>query len=169
MANEIQYLHDDAAEAVYCILRNPAGLFYDANADDDFEAFAVADWSDYAIDLAQADAAGSGNVAMRGDMPAEVPAGYYRLDFFVRAGASPAQTDVRLGGTFARWDGATLSDADAWVCSLLRAALAVLAGNMSFSESTGEAIFLDAEDGSTQRASYKVSATSVGRSEASLS
>jgi hypothetical protein len=40
---------------------------------------------------------------------------------------------------------------------------------MTFDEATGETSFLDAEDATTERASYTVSATSVGRSDASIS
>jgi hypothetical protein len=56
-----------------------------------------------------------------------------------------------------------------WTAKALRAALAVLAGNMTFDEATGETSFLDAEDATAERASYTVSATSVGRSDASIS
>jgi len=169
MANEIQYLHDDAAETVYCVIRDPWGEFFDAATDLEFETFAVADWPDYAIALAEVDAAAAGNVMLQGTFPAGIAAGFYRVDFFVRGGASPARTDLSLGGSLVHWDSATLTDAGVWACGSLRAALAVLAGNMSFDESTGEAVFLDAEDGATTRASYKVSAASVGRSEASVS
>jgi len=55
-----------------------------------------------------------------------------------------------------------------WTAKALRAALAVLAGNMTFDEATGQTSFLDAEDAAAERASYRVSATSVGRSDASI-
>jgi len=56
-----------------------------------------------------------------------------------------------------------------WTAKALRAALAVLAGNMTFDEATGQTSFLDAEDAAAERASYTVSATSVGRNDASIS
>jgi len=169
MANEIQYLHDDAAEAVYCIIRNASGAVFDAATDEAFEIFDTDNWADYAIALTQVDAATAGNVAMTGDFPSAVAVGFYRLDFYLRAGASPGRNDVRLAGATVRWDGAELTPAEFWAAGALRAALAVLAGNMSYDEADGEAVFLDAEDGSTPRVSYKVSATSVGRTEASVS
>jgi hypothetical protein len=39
---------------------------------------------------------------------------------------------------------------------------------MTFDEATGQTSFLDAEDVAVERASYTVSATSVGRSDASI-
>jgi len=169
MANEIQYLHDDAAETLYATVRNLSGEFCNASGDGTFAPFALADWPDYAVALTQVASATGGNVAVQGTFPSAVADGCYLLDIFIRGGASPARTDFRVATVQVNWHGGVLTAADSWSVGALRTVLAVLAGNMSFDESTGEAVFLDAEDGSTPRASYKVSATSVGRSEASVS
>jgi len=288
MANEIQIIHDDAAEAIYAVLRDVAGQFY---AGASAEAFESANWATYDIALAQVDASSppaAGNAAYQGTFPA-VAAGFYWLDFYVRAGGSPAQTDWLAKSILYYWDATSLTpsrhvpsasastasglyvkpgstdvsiyfllkdaatgqpyttsgdeaslnlihqtsgaaqvsndvtaaldaadsthadnkvfhcgsgiwrcdfvdaafasgveramllvthdDGDVipaavvvelWAAKALCAALAVLAGNMTFDEATGQANFLDAEDATTKRASYTVSPVSVGRSDASI-
>jgi len=168
MANEIQIIHDDAAETIYAIVRNMAGQFLAAATPETFEA---ANWATYDIALAQVDASSpptTGNVALQGTFPA-ASAGFYWLDFYVQAGASPAQTDVHLKSILCHWDGADLVPSEDWVGRMMRSALAVIAGNMTFNESTGATSFKDVGDGVTERASYTVSPGSVGRSEASVS
>ena len=166
MANEIQIIHDDGAETVYAIVRNMASQWL-AGATP--ETFAGANWATYDIALSEVEAAGAGqNAALQGTFPAAA-AGFYWLDFYVQAGGAPAQTDWRLASGLHYWNGTTLVPAEDWVGRMMRSAVAVLAGNMTFDESTGQASFLDAEDATTERASYTVSPVSVGRSEASIS
>jgi len=289
MANEIQIIHDDAAETIYAIVRNQAGQWYVGAAP---EAYESTHWATYAIALAQVDVTGppaTGNVALKGSFPA-IAAGFYWLDTYIRAGATAAQTDAPLTSLLVYWNGSNLAgqrdlppaaggvasgvhvkpgaadvsiyfyltdaatgqaytttdgatalklayqrpgaqqvssqvtgtlaaadsahadnlvfhcgsglwrcdfpdaafaagadravlmvthdDADIlpaamgvefWTAKALRAALAVLAGNMTFDEATGQTSFLDAEDASAERASYTVSATSVGRGDAGIS
>lgn len=170
--NEIQIIHDDAAEAVYCIIRNQAGQFWNTSGTPAFEAFEAANWASYAIALTAVDTTSppaTGNVALQGTFPAAIPAGFYWLGCCIRSSAAPLQTDLRAASMMVRWNGQAVTTAEAWACGALRTALAVLAGNMSFDEASGLASFLDAEDGATLRASYNVSATAVGRSQASVS
>ena len=291
MDNQIKYLHDDAAETVYCIARNMLDQWYYGGPLDK-EAFEAAHWGNYDIALSQVDVTSpptSGNVALQGTFPAEIAAGFYWLDVYIRAGANPAQTDLLLASLLVYWNGSSLApqrdlppapgsvasgvhvkpgatdvsiyfyltdaatglaytttggvtalklayqrpgqqqvssqvtgalagadsshadnhvfhcggglwrcdfpdaafaagadravlmvthdDGDIlpaavaiefWTAKALRAALAVLAGNMTFDEATGQTSFLDAEDAAAERASYTVSATSVGRGDASI-
>ena len=112
MANEIQIIHDDAAEAIYAVLRDVAGQFY---AGAGAEAFESANWATYDIALAQVDASSppaAGNAAYQGTFPA-VAAGFYWLDFYVRAGGSPAQTDWLAKSILYFWDAASLTPAGA--------------------------------------------------------
>jgi hypothetical protein len=288
MANEIQIIHDDAAETVYAIVRNQAGQWYVGAAPETYES---SHWATYAIALSVVDSSSppaTGNVALQGTFPAVTP-GFYWLDTYIRGGATAAQTDARLDRRLVYWNGSSLAghrdlppapggvasgvhvkpgatdvsiyfyltgaatgqaytttsgvtslklayqrpgeqqvssqvtsalaaadsahadnhvfhcggglwrcdlpdaafaagadravlmvthdDADIlpasvgvefWTAKVLRAALAVLAGNMTFDEATGQTSFLDAEDASAERASYTVSATSVGRSDAGI-
>ncbi len=165
MANEIQIIHDDGAETVYAIVRNMVGQWLAAATP---EAYVVAHWATYDIALSEVSAAAGGVVALQGDFPA-VAAGFYWLDLYAQGGGSPAQTDWRLATGLHYWNGTTLVPAEDWVGRMMRSAVAVLAGNMTFDEATGQASFLDAEDAATERASYTVSPASVGRSGASIS
>ncbi len=95
--------------------------------------------------------------------------GIWRCDFPDAAFAEGADRAVLM---VTHGDGNTLPAAVAvefWTAKALRAALAVLAGNMTFDEATGQTSFLDAEDAAAERASYTVSTTSVGRDDASIS
>jgi len=109
MANEIQTIHGDGAETVYAIVRHMDGKWYDA-AHTAWDTFVVADWADYDIALAEV-SAGDYNVALQGTFPA-VAAGFYWLDFYVRAGATAAQTDWRIESILYYWDGTSLPPAE---------------------------------------------------------
>lgn len=168
MANEIQIIHDDAAETIYAIVRNMDGQFLAGATPETFES---ANWATYDIALAQVDASSpppSGNAAYQGSFPA-LDAGFYWLDVYLQAGASPAQTDARLQSALYYWDGASLVPSEDWIGRMMRSALAVIAGNMTFNETTGVTSFKDVDDGVTERASYTVSPVSVGRNEARVS
>ena len=112
MANEVQTIHDDAAETVYTIVRNMAGQFY---AGATAEAFESANWATYDIAMAEVDAGGAGvNVALQGTFPA-VAAGYYWVDFYIQAAGAPASTDVHLKSILFFWDTTTLLPAEAMI------------------------------------------------------
>ena len=117
MANEIQLVHDDAAETIYAIIRETAatGKWYDNTTDHALETFDSANWATYAITLAQVDVSSpptSGNAAYQGTFPA-LAAGFYWLDVYVRAGATAAQTDYRVCSCLMYWNGSALTPASA--------------------------------------------------------
>ncbi len=168
MANEIQIIHDDVAETIYAIVRNMAGQFLAAAT---AEAFESANWATYDIALAQVDVTSppaSGNAALQGTFPA-LAAGFYWLDIYIQAGGSPAQTDAHLRSVLYYWDETSLVPAEDWIGRMMRSAVAVMAGNTTFNETTGVASFKDVDDGTTERATYTVSPVAVGRSEARIS
>jgi len=112
MANEIQLIHDDAAETIYAIVRETAstGRWYDNTTDHALETFDSANWATYAITLAQVDVSSpptTGNAAYQGTFPA-LAAGFYWLDVYVRAGAAAAQTDVRTASYLFYWNATAL-------------------------------------------------------------
>jgi hypothetical protein len=108
MANEIQIVHDDAAETVYAVVRDAAGKWYHgANP----ETFDSANWGDYKIALSQVDVTSppaSGNAAYQGTFPA-VPAGFYWVDTYVQAGGAAAQADLRVSCRLVYWNGSSLA------------------------------------------------------------
>jgi hypothetical protein len=162
MANEIQILHDDAAETLYAIVRNQAGQFYAGATPETFEA---ANWATYDIALAAVDTTSppaTGNVALQGTFPA-VAAGVYWLDLYVQAGASPAQTDYRIASMLVEFDGTvghTLTqpeasaaniDSTGGTLSMAKAVEAILAwagGKASYDAATGIATYYG-QDGVT--------------------
>jgi hypothetical protein len=100
MANEIQVDYA-AGNVLYAIIRNPAGQVWYA-AGQAFENWGTdghgAD--DYAIVLA--DKSGS---RYTGDLDTNLPAGQYSIQWFVQAGAGPADTDTLAGGRDVAWSG----------------------------------------------------------------
>jgi len=110
MANEIQIIHDDAAETVYAIVRGMAGQWYAGATPENFES---ANWATYDIALTAVDTTSpptTGNVALQGTFPA-IAAGVYWIDTYVQAGANPAQTDYRLASRLVHWTGAAVTPA----------------------------------------------------------
>ncbi len=100
MANEIQVDYA-AGNALYAIIRNPAGQVWHA-VGQVFENWGAAghDSGDYAVALM--DKSGSRYV---GDMDSNVLAGQYAIQWFVQAGASPADTDTLVGSRDVTWTG----------------------------------------------------------------
>ena len=160
MSNEIQIIHDDAAETIYAIIRNMAGQFLAGATPETFEA---ANWATYDIALAQVDSTSppsSGNAAFQGTFPA-VAAGFYWLDIYIQAGGSPAQTDWLLRQTLYYWDGTNLRPAGSHlgevdstgtetitVQKAIEALLAWSAGKLTVDSATGIATY-KGRDGTT--------------------
>ena len=161
MANEIKYLHDDAAETVYCIARNMLDQWYYGGPLDK-EVFEATHWGNYDIALSQVDVTSpptSGNVALQGTFDPGIgawgEAGYYWLDFYVQAGANPAQTDHRLASRLVYWDGTAFTPAAAadgagiidstggtvTMAKAVEALLAFAGGKCSYDAATGIATY----------------------------
>ena len=161
MADEIQILHDDAAETVVVIIRNQAGE-YCVVATPAFEAWDGTHWATYAITLAAVSGAyTTGNVALQGTFPA-LAAGFYELAFYQRAGATAAQTDAWLGSRDVYWNGTALqpaaivaltADIDSTgvpitLAKAIEALLAWSAGKVVYNATTGVATYYG-QDGET--------------------
>lgn len=110
MANEIQYLHDDGSETLYCIVRDYLGQFFDAATDLAFEAYDVSNWGDYDIALSEVSAGGAGvNVMEQATFPAQIASNsIYWIDVYLQAGGSPANTDTRIATLERYWNGTQL-------------------------------------------------------------
>ena len=100
MANEIQVDYA-AGNVLYAIIRDSAGQVWCASGQV-FENWGADghDAGDYAVALT--DKSGSRYV---GDIDPNVPAGQYSLQWFVQAGASPADTDTLAGSRDVTWTG----------------------------------------------------------------
>jgi len=101
MANEIQVSYASGS-TLYAVIRNRAGEVWQV-AGQAFEQWGAVghDANDYA--LALMDKGGSRYV---GNFDESVPAGSYFIQWFVQAGASPADTDTLVGGRDIVWTGA---------------------------------------------------------------
>jgi len=100
MANEIQVDYA-AGNTLYAIIRNSAGQVWRA-AGQVFEDWGAAghDSGDYAVALV--DKSGSRYV---GDIDNNLSAGQYSIQWFVQAGASPADADTLAGSRDVTWTG----------------------------------------------------------------
>ena len=100
MANEIQADYT-AGNVLYAIIRNPAGQVWYATGQV-FENWGAAgrNASDYAVALT--DKSGSRYV---GDIDTNLPPGQYSVQWFVQAGAGPADTDTLAGSRDVTWTG----------------------------------------------------------------
>jgi hypothetical protein len=107
MASEIYWRSNDTGKNVYATVRNMSRQYYNT-ATPAFESLTVANWGDYDIALTETPASSYFYV---GDMPA-VSAGFYWIDIFERAGASPAIGDELLGTWIAYWDATNLKPYD---------------------------------------------------------
>lgn len=100
MSNEIRFNYPSSLN-VYAVVRNSAGnVWYVVG--EAFEAWGTSgrDADDY--DIAMVDKSGSHYI---GTFDANIPAGVYHTQIFLRAGANPADTDRFIGGAAMHWDG----------------------------------------------------------------
>lgn len=132
MANEI---HVDYASGntLYVVVRNKAGDVWYA-AGQAFEAWGTGgrDADDYDISLTDKD--GSRYV---GDFDGNIPAGRYRIQIFLQAGAAPADSDSLVAGDEIIWTGTAVLTADK-----------LLANKAVQNKATGEIKYYD-DDGQT--------------------
>ncbi len=100
MANEIQVSHA-SGDTLYAVIRNRTGEVW-GGAGQTFEQWGANghDATDYA--LALTDKGGSRYV---GNFDGNILAGSYFVQWFVQAGASPADTDTLAGGSDIVWTG----------------------------------------------------------------
>jgi hypothetical protein len=157
MADEIQYRHDQTGESLYAVLVNndsasaDFGKYWNTSAAA-FEALETSHWADYDLGLTETPA---GSYHYVGTFPGGAPAGICNVLIFVRGGASPDIGDRLAAEATVVWTGSKVQPAE----KAMEAILAVVAGNSTFAESTGQAVYKK-QDGSTTGVSYEV--TGVG-------
>lgn len=107
MANEVSWRHTATAKTVYYTIRSAARQMWNTSGTPAFEALTVVNWADYDIALAETPASSYFYV---GDWPAGVSTvGWYWLDVYEQATASPAISDTLIGGIIGYWNSTTLS------------------------------------------------------------
>lgn len=98
MADTLQLQHSVSGATLYAIIRNADGEVWNGAA---FEAYVTANLGNYDVALTEQ---GTASRYYAVAMPAVV-AGLYSIVAFVRAGASPAETDSVVGTVTGEWDG----------------------------------------------------------------
>jgi hypothetical protein len=165
MSAEIQWRGTETVVTLYATIRSKTGTQWrtDSSA---FEAVTAANWANYDIALAES----SGNYFYTGDFPAitgNLVAGWYWVDIYKRAGATPAITDTLQGTIVGYWDGTGLlpweSDVRAIATNAINAAAldagasteinaAVLAAIAGIGSGTGAALNFAVYDDNTDGA-----------------
>jgi hypothetical protein len=160
MSSQIKYdaRLGESGLTLYAVIENTDGAsashgeFWNGSA---WEAKAAANWANYAVATAEGSPA---NYQYVGTMPATgalAAAAIVTIHVYERAGAAPAIADRRLASQEFIWTGGALLNS----AKAMEAVLAVVAGNSTFAESTGLAVYKK-PDGSSTGVTYTV--TNVG-------
>ena len=154
MADELQFRHHQTGETLYAVIVNSDsassdhGKYWNTSSSA-FETLVTANWGDYDTALTESP---SGSHRFVGTFPSGIPAGIYDILVFVRGGAAPNIGDFLLAEAAILWTGSKIQP----VAKAVEAILAVVAGNSTFAEATGQAVYRK-QDGSTAAVSYTVS------------
>lgn len=124
MAGEIQ-IDYITGQTVYALLLNSSGQFYNT-AGAAFESFSAGNYTDYDIALTEQ---GSTGIYI-GDMPG-VALGYYSLVSKLRAGGSPAQTDISIADGEMQWSGSIVATLNSYADALLKRDWTAVTGEAS--------------------------------------
>jgi hypothetical protein len=81
------------------------GTVWNTAGTPDFEARTVANWTDYDIALTETPASSYFYVGTFPTISGNMVAGWYAVDVYLQAGASPAISDTLLGTVIGYWDG----------------------------------------------------------------
>ena len=103
MAKELRVAHS-AARTIYFQVWNNVGQIYNT-VSAAFEAYTTANIGDY--DIAGTEE-GTASGVYTGNMPA-LASGLYQFDARERAGASPAEADIIIGGNVLTWNGSSFN------------------------------------------------------------
>lgn len=104
MANELNLRSTATGETIYATIRAFAGTMWNGST---LEALTVAHWTDYDIAMTETPASSYYYVA---SWPASLTtAGWYYVDVYRQAGASPDISDSLIASLLVYWDGTTAS------------------------------------------------------------
>ena len=120
MAGELQ-IPWATGKTVYFLVRNSVGQIYNGST---FTAYSTANYSTYPVSGTEQGTASGYYV---GDFPS-VAAGIYSIEAKERSGASPAETDINVGGGDLLWDGTSAANLNAFADSLLKRSFGSVTG-----------------------------------------
>lgn len=103
MAGELRVNANFTGLTCYAMLFDRNSQVWDTTGTPAFEAYVTAQIANYDIALTEQ---GTASKRYVGDFPA-ASAGYYDLEFYIRDGASPAETDELIGTESGYWSGST--------------------------------------------------------------
>lgn len=107
MASEISHRHSATGETLYATIRSTARQMWNTAGTPNFETLTVVNWTDYDIALSETPASSYFYVGTFPAISGNMVAGWYWVDVFEQAGASPAISDTLLASYFGYWDGTT--------------------------------------------------------------
>jgi hypothetical protein len=113
MANELSWRHDTSGVALYATIRNTSRQYYNTDTPA-WESLTVANWGDYVVAFTETPADSYFYV---GDMPS-IDDGWYWIDLFEQADASPAIDDTIIATLIGYWNGTTFQPTDANVITI---------------------------------------------------
>jgi hypothetical protein len=108
MASEIQWVHAATGSTLYAVIRTATGTVWNTAGTPNFEARTVANWTDYDVALAETPASSYFYVGTFPPIAGNMVAGWYWVDVYLQAGASPAIGDTLLGTLVGYWDGTSV-------------------------------------------------------------
>ena len=101
MANELNVRYNGTAN-IYAIIRRKSDAYvWNGSA---FAAWADGSIADYDIALTS-----QGGDLYSTSFPSGITSGAYFVDYYIRAGATPATTDVRVSGSIFNWSGSDVT------------------------------------------------------------
>jgi len=107
MAGELQIRYDYTGRNMYATIQHLDGRYWDA-VNTVLETLVPGDWGNYDIALSESPASGYFYI---GNWPAGLAAGWYRINYHERVGASPAISDPLIQSVKEWYDGTVLMPA----------------------------------------------------------
>lgn len=105
MASEVSHRHSATGDTLYFTIRNTSSLMWNTAGTPNFETLTVANWTDYDVAMTESPASSYFYVGTFPAISGNMVAGWYWVDVFNQAGASPAIGDSLLASYFGYWDG----------------------------------------------------------------
>lgn len=103
MADIVQVPYQTTGMDLYFHVNNSSGYLWNGSS---FEAYDAGSWTDYDVAMSERGA----SRVYAGAFPAAIEAGNYGVVIYLRAGATPAETDLPVAAGDVNWDGTGFAD-----------------------------------------------------------